>query len=106
MALLEVKDLQLSIGKAEILRDIDLTVDAGEILGVIGESGSGKSMTALSVMQLLPTGAVANMLWWRILNEEGQPMGLRRYVTLVAPIAVPAVLAAICVLVAERVLVG
>lgn len=57
MALLEVKDLLLSIGKFPILRDIDLTVDAGEILGVIGESGSGKSMTALSVMQLLPTGA-------------------------------------------------
>lgn len=57
MALLEVKDLQLSIGKFGILRDIDLSVDAGEILGVIGESGSGKSMTALTVMQLLPIGA-------------------------------------------------
>jgi len=60
MALLEVKDLQLSIGKYPILRDIDLSVDAGEILGVIGESGSGKSMTALSVMQLLPFGATTS----------------------------------------------
>ena len=40
-----------------ILRDIDLAVDAGEVLGVIGESGSGKSMTALSIMDLLPHGA-------------------------------------------------
>ncbi|HEV7276081.1 MAG TPA: dipeptide ABC transporter ATP-binding protein [Devosiaceae bacterium] len=58
MTLLEVKDLSLSIAEYAILKDVDLSVDAGEILGVIGESGSGKSMTALSVMQLLPRGAV------------------------------------------------
>ena len=57
MALLEVKDLALQIGATEILKDIDLSVDASEILGIIGESGSGKSMTALSIMQLLPVGA-------------------------------------------------
>jgi peptide/nickel transport system ATP-binding protein len=58
MALLEIKDLSLDIGPFHILKDIDLTVDAGEIVGVIGESGSGKSMTALTVMQLLPFGSV------------------------------------------------
>lgn len=58
MTLLEVKDLSLSIGSHPVLRDIDLSVDAGEILGIIGESGSGKSMTALSIMQLLPRGGV------------------------------------------------
>jgi peptide/nickel transport system ATP-binding protein len=58
MALLEVRNLALKIGATEILKDIDLSVDAGEILGIIGESGSGKSMTALSIMQLLPTGSV------------------------------------------------
>ena len=58
MALLEVRDLSLSIAGFPILRDVDLSVDAGEVLGVIGESGSGKSMTALSIMQLLPVGSV------------------------------------------------
>ncbi len=57
MSLLSIKDLTLKIGNTEILRDIDLAVDAGEILGVIGESGSGKSMTALAIMQLMPTGS-------------------------------------------------
>ena len=57
MALIEVHHLSLRIGSTSILKDIDLAVDAGEILGVIGESGSGKSMTALSIMQLLPAGA-------------------------------------------------
>ncbi len=57
MTLLAIRDLTLGIGDTPILRDIDLTVEPGEILGVIGESGSGKSMTALSIMQLLPAGA-------------------------------------------------
>ena len=60
MSLLEIKDLQLSIGNYPILRDVDLTVEPGEVLGIIGESGSGKSMTALTVMQLLPNGATAS----------------------------------------------
>ena len=39
------------------VRDISLSVDAGETLGIAGESGSGKSMTLMSVLSLLPIGA-------------------------------------------------
>ena len=56
-ALLEVRDLNLSIHDTKILTDISLSVAQGRTLGIIGESGSGKSMTALSIMQLLPKGA-------------------------------------------------
>jgi peptide/nickel transport system ATP-binding protein len=59
MSLLEIENLALSIGSAPILKDIDLTIEAGEVMGLVGESGSGKSMTALTVMQLLPNAAHA-----------------------------------------------
>src|SRR5699024_7015579 len=37
-----------------IVEDISFSVGTGEIVGIVGESGCGKSMTALSVIQLLP----------------------------------------------------
>jgi len=59
MSLLQIENLSLSIHGVEILKQIDLTIDPGQIVAVTGESGSGKSMTALAVMQLLPNGAEA-----------------------------------------------
>lgn len=44
MSLLEIKDLRLSYdGKLEVLKGMDLSVEEGELVGVIGKSGSGKS---------------------------------------------------------------
>lgn len=57
MSLLSIKDLSLSIGSTGILHDVNLTVNHGETVAITGESGSGKSMTALSVMGLLPDRA-------------------------------------------------
>ncbi len=41
------------------VEDVSLSIGKGEILGVVGESGCGKSMTALTIMRLLPQSAVA-----------------------------------------------
>ncbi|MBQ6134812.1 MAG: amino acid ABC transporter ATP-binding protein [Bacilli bacterium] len=50
--MLEVKDLQKSFGKKEVLKGVNLTVQKGEIVGIIGPSGCGKS-TLLKCINLL-----------------------------------------------------
>lgn len=60
--LLDVRDLHVRLAgrggaRLHALRGIDLTLRRGESLALIGESGSGKTLTALAVMGLLPEGA-------------------------------------------------
>jgi oligopeptide/dipeptide ABC transporter ATP-binding protein len=58
-ALLEVTDLRTHFftraGVVRAVDGVDLTVEKGKTLGIVGESGCGKSVTALSIMRLLPT---------------------------------------------------
>lgn len=58
-ALLEVRDLRVSIGGTPVLHGVDLSVGAGEVVGLVGESGGGKSMTARAVIGMLPGAARA-----------------------------------------------
>jgi peptide/nickel transport system ATP-binding protein len=49
-------DIRLKRSTVHAVDDISLHVEPGETLGIVGESGCGKTMTALSIMNLLPTG--------------------------------------------------
>src|SRR5262245_19544010 len=62
MALLDVADLSVLFGRRgqRTIRAVDgvsFTVDAGEVIGLVGESGCGKSVTSLAIMGLLPGGS-------------------------------------------------
>ncbi|AZG08398.1 ABC transporter ATP-binding protein [Pigmentiphaga sp. H8] len=52
--LLSIQNLTLSYGGTPVVHDVSLDIRDGETLGLIGESGSGKSMTALAVLGLAP----------------------------------------------------
>lgn len=59
-ALLEVEDLTISLGsgagRLNIIDGVSFSVQANEPIGILGESGSGKSMIALAILGLLPKG--------------------------------------------------
>lgn len=57
--LLRIENLRLYFdteeGTVKALEDVNLSVKEGEIVGVVGETGSGKSITAMSILKLIPT---------------------------------------------------
>lgn len=61
MPLIEVRDLSIELqthrGPALAVRDVSFALERGESLGLVGESGCGKSITAMALMGLLPDGA-------------------------------------------------
>jgi oligopeptide/dipeptide ABC transporter ATP-binding protein len=59
-ATLRVAGLNVRAGGLDLINDVSFTVAAGERVGLIGESGSGKSLTALALMGLLPEGVHAD----------------------------------------------
>lgn len=67
----EVLNLEKSFGENSVLRDINFTIDKGEVVSIIGSSGSGKS-TLLRCINLLeePDGGRINFHGKDILNDE------------------------------------
>ena len=73
-ALLEVQslnvDLPLPAGMLHAVRDVSFSVATGETLSLVAESGCGKSMTALAIMNLLPPGAIRQAETLRFENRS------------------------------------
>ena len=57
MSILSVRDLSIQIGAARPVDGVSFDIAAGECFALLGESGCGKSMTALGIMRLLPAAA-------------------------------------------------
>jgi len=57
--LLDIRDLRLELGGRALVDGVDIAVSSGEIVGLAGESGSGKTLTALTSLGFVPDGAGA-----------------------------------------------
>ena len=55
--LLEIKNLNLFLGENQALYNINLNLEKGNLHALVGESGCGKTMTAMTIMCLLPKSA-------------------------------------------------
>lgn len=64
--LLEIRDLTVTLGDSSILQSISCTIEPGECIALIGPSGSGKSITAKALLQLLPRSThYSGEIFWK-----------------------------------------
>ncbi len=79
---LEVRDLRtyfhLPEGTLKAVDGVDLTIEPGQTVGVIGESGSGKSVTAQSILQIVTTPGAIESGQILLRREDGEQLDLAR----------------------------
>lgn len=74
---LSVQGLHIAFGTQVVVDGIDLHVNPGECLAIVGESGAGKSLTALALLGLLPDAATVRADRLEIDGVEAQHLGDR-----------------------------
>lgn len=73
--MLKIKNLSLSTKKTEILRDLNFDIQENTIHALIGESGSGKSITSMAILGLLPSNIITSpesQIYYQDTNIIGQ----------------------------------
>lgn len=75
---LEIENLEITGPAGVVVRDVSLRVDEGDILCVVGESGCGKTLTALSVLDLLPPQLVCTQGTFYFLGQNVSARDARR----------------------------
>src|SRR5436190_7540897 len=80
MSLLEVKDLSIHFGQRKVVDNVSFSLDSGEKLALVGESASGKTVTALSTLRLIENARLEGSIRFaerdvlRMTDEELQEM--------------------------------
>jgi peptide/nickel transport system ATP-binding protein len=75
--MLAVRNLSISIGPFQAVQDLSFDIASGEITGLAGESGCGKTLTALSITGLLPDAAKVSSGEILFARNGGPPLNLR-----------------------------
>lgn len=82
MSGIRVRDLRIAGADGDIVRGVDLDVAPGECVALVGESGTGKSLTARSLLGLLPPGLTATAEAMEIDGVDVRGFGERQWRTL------------------------
>jgi len=80
-SVLTVSGLRVHAGDTDLVEGIDLQVAAGEIVGVVGESGCGKTMTVLALLRLLPPGVEMSAAAYSIDGDDVLSLSEREMAT-------------------------
>ncbi|MEU4516571.1 ABC transporter ATP-binding protein [Nonomuraea wenchangensis] len=68
--LVDVRDLRVGFGPAEVVRGVSLSVEPGECVAIVGESGSGKSVTARALLGLAGPGSAVRAASFRVAGRD------------------------------------
>jgi len=77
MTAVNVQGLRIRISGRSVVDDVSFTVQPGECVAIVGESGAGKSLTARALLGLLPAGAVSTASRLEIAGAEAALLGER-----------------------------